>query len=414
MMRRLYLQVYLAFLGILLVFAVLVALRLALRAPRTADQAGARRRGGARSPSGCPRRGPARASRRRSAGWPDRRPEPHALERGRAAAGRGRARGCRSRAPRASAADGWPARGGPVASCGWPTAAGWWPASGSGASPRRRACSSSSPCSPRPWPSAPSRWRGGSRGGSSGCAPASRAWAAGDLCARVPVEGRDEVAELARSFNRAADRIEALVGAQRTLLASASHELRSPLARIAWPWSCGRRPARPRAACAADIAELDELIEELLLASRLEAVPPIGRARTWTCSAWWRRRRLASTRRWRAGRRRARRGAAAAAAGAQPAGERAAARGGTPVEVMVEPAGGRAGCASATAARACPRRARADLRAFYRPTGRRRVDGGRGSASRSCAQIARRHGGEARYVAREGGGSCFEVELPVV
>jgi len=27
-------------------------------------------------------------------------------------------------------------------------------------------------------------------------------------------------------------------------------------------------------------------------------------------------------------------------------------------------------------------------------------------------QIARRHGGEARYVPREGGGTCFEVELP--
>jgi len=29
-------------------------------------------------------------------------------------------------------------------------------------------------------------------------------------------------------------------------------------------------------------------------------------------------------------------------------------------------------------------------------------------------QIARRHGGEARYVPREGGGTCFEVELPSV
>ena len=49
---------------------------------------------------------------------------------------------------------------------------------------------------------------------------------------RVEVEGCDEVAQLARSFNHAADRIERLVNAQRTMLAGASHELRSPLARI--------------------------------------------------------------------------------------------------------------------------------------------------------------------------------------
>ena len=54
----------------------------------------------------------------------------------------------------------------------------------------------------------------------------------GDLAARVEVRGHDEIADLARSFNRAAERIEKLVAAQRSALASASHELRSPLARI--------------------------------------------------------------------------------------------------------------------------------------------------------------------------------------
>jgi signal transduction histidine kinase len=43
------------------------------------------------------------------------------------------------------------------------------------------------------------------------------------------------VAQLARSFNHAADRIARLVNAQRTMLAGASHELRSPLARIRIP-----------------------------------------------------------------------------------------------------------------------------------------------------------------------------------
>ena len=54
----------------------------------------------------------------------------------------------------------------------------------------------------------------------------------GDLSARVEVEGRDEVARLAEGFNRAAARIEQLVGAHKQLLANASHELRTPLARI--------------------------------------------------------------------------------------------------------------------------------------------------------------------------------------
>jgi signal transduction histidine kinase len=58
------------------------------------------------------------------------------------------------------------------------------------------------------------------------------AWGTGDLSSRVAVEGRDEVAQLAMSFNQSARRIEALVSAQRILLANASHELRSPLARI--------------------------------------------------------------------------------------------------------------------------------------------------------------------------------------
>jgi signal transduction histidine kinase len=101
---------------------------------------------------------------------------------------------------------------------------------------------------------------------------------AGDLRARVPVEGRDEVAALATSFNRAADRIEALVGAQRTLLASASHELRSPLARIrvALELMGAERPDL-RDRVARDIAELDELIGELLLASRLQTVEELDR-----------------------------------------------------------------------------------------------------------------------------------------
>lgn len=101
----------------------------------------------------------------------------------------------------------------------------------------------------------------------------------GDLRARVPVEGRDEIARLATSFNDAAARIEQLMTAHRLLLANASHELRTPLARVRMgiellageagqTANSGRKAALER-----DIAELDALIDEILLSSRLDTAP---------------------------------------------------------------------------------------------------------------------------------------------
>src|SRR5262249_40509608 len=88
----------------------------------------------------------------------------------------------------------------------------------------------------------------------------------GDLAARVKVEGRDEVARLAESFNRAAARIESLVGAHKMLLANASHELRTPLTRIRLGVELLKEKADPKrkAELEADIAELDRLIDEIL------------------------------------------------------------------------------------------------------------------------------------------------------
>lgn len=107
---------------------------------------------------------------------------------------------------------------------------------------------------------------------------------AGDLSARVPVHGRDEIAALASSFNRSAARIETLVGAQRSLLANASHELRSPLARLrmaaallAGDASSDTRRGDLRREVERNVAELDALVDEILLASRLDADTPIGR-----------------------------------------------------------------------------------------------------------------------------------------
>ena len=149
-------------------------------------------------------------------------------------------------------------------------------------------------------------------------------WGSGDLSARVPVQGQDEVAFLATRFNSAAERIQTLVEAQKALLnahknllANASHELRSPLARIRMglelmspmaptlPAARGSLPpegalrlrpgeagsaapagrgvgdatlvvsaanaAAQRAEISRSINELDQLIDEILLASRLDA-----------------------------------------------------------------------------------------------------------------------------------------------
>ena len=98
----------------------------------------------------------------------------------------------------------------------------------------------------------------------------------GQLSHRVDAGGNDEVGALAGSFNAAAQRIETLVQSHRSLLANASHELRSPLTRmklaLAMLGSAGP-DARPRlqAEIEQNIRELDALVEEVLLASRLDA-----------------------------------------------------------------------------------------------------------------------------------------------
>jgi signal transduction histidine kinase len=102
---------------------------------------------------------------------------------------------------------------------------------------------------------------------------------AGNLSARVKVEGTDEVAQLAESFNQAAARIEELVHAHRLLLANASHDLKTPLSRIRLGIELyAEKPDKAlRAEIARNIGELDTLIDEILLASRLDASPTLQR-----------------------------------------------------------------------------------------------------------------------------------------
>ena len=98
---------------------------------------------------------------------------------------------------------------------------------------------------------------------------------AGALDHRIAISGADEVAAVAASFNIAAARVEALVHSHRSLLANASHELRSPLARMKMAVSmlAEATPAERdtlKREIDKNVAELDSLVEEVLLASRLD------------------------------------------------------------------------------------------------------------------------------------------------
>jgi signal transduction histidine kinase len=105
-------------------------------------------------------------------------------------------------------------------------------------------------------------------------------WGNGDLSVRMPTGGRDEVGFLASGFNKAAEQIETLVKtredlltSQKSLLANASHELRSPLTRIRMGLELMGHAAGSTAKneISRNIGELDQLIDEILLASRLDA-----------------------------------------------------------------------------------------------------------------------------------------------
>ena len=101
----------------------------------------------------------------------------------------------------------------------------------------------------------------------------------GDLQTRVSAGalGRrgDEFGELARDFDRMAERLQSLVERQQILLSDISHELRSPLARLSVALGLARDragedsdPALER--IGREVANLDMMIQHLLQLSRLE------------------------------------------------------------------------------------------------------------------------------------------------
>ena len=108
---------------------------------------------------------------------------------------------------------------------------------------------------------------------------ATECYAAGDLDMRVaPTLGarKDEVANLARAFDRMAQRLQELMTSQRQLLSDVSHELRSPLARLQVALGLARQQADGRAGAEFDRIEreterLNELIGQLLSLAKLES-----------------------------------------------------------------------------------------------------------------------------------------------
>lgn len=105
----------------------------------------------------------------------------------------------------------------------------------------------------------------------------------GDFTVRVNSRGNDEIALLARGFNQAAQKIEHLIDANNLLLAHASHELRTPITRIRlqiemMDMLAGSMPKDTKAkfdkraqAINRDLSGLNDLVESILLVSRLDA-----------------------------------------------------------------------------------------------------------------------------------------------
>ena len=245
-------------------------------------------------------------------------------------------------------------------------------------------------------------------------------WGAGALSLRVDDTGDDEVAVVAGAFNAAAGRVEDLLTSQKALLANASHELRSPLARLRMAielWFAQPSPEM-HAEIVRNLAESDQLVEEILLASHLDHLGPVA-ARGAPVDLL---------------------GLAAEEAARFEAGVVGLFEGGHPIEIEGDTillrrlirnllengakhgrppvrisvtrngAGARIVVSDAGEGIAPAERERV-FEPFYRPVGRTESAGGWGLWLSLVRQIAKRHGGAAACEAEPGGGSRFVVDL---
>jgi two-component system sensor histidine kinase CpxA len=102
------------------------------------------------------------------------------------------------------------------------------------------------------------------------------AFGKGDLSVRVQCNRKDEIGDLAGSFNSMASRIETLLTAERRLLQDVSHELRSPLARLGFAAELMKGTSNPDAAVARmhrEIRRLSSLVSTLLEVTGSEGDP---------------------------------------------------------------------------------------------------------------------------------------------
>ncbi|MEC0248677.1 HAMP domain-containing sensor histidine kinase [Paenibacillus chitinolyticus] len=99
----------------------------------------------------------------------------------------------------------------------------------------------------------------------------------GDLSLRVPVTSKDEVGELAESFNRVVDRLQEWEGTRQEFLAQVSHELRSPLTSLRGLISAMRdgiiepdKYGHYFRICESEVRRLERLVQELLDLARIQ------------------------------------------------------------------------------------------------------------------------------------------------
>ena len=244
------------------------------------------------------------------------------------------------------------------------------------------------------------------------------AFGQGALHQRVAESGRDEVAALGASFNRAATRIEALLRSHQSLLANASHELRSPLARLKMALSMldDAAPAQRQSLqreIATDIGELDTLVEEILLASRLDATADVDKHEPVDLLA------LAAEEASRTGA--LVEGEALVLSGDERLLRRALRNllenarryGGGEAVVSVRRVGGAAELRVCDRGPGVPEALRERIfEPFFRLPGHAEHAGGSGLGLALVRQIARRHGARVHCEPRDGGGSCFVFSLP--
>lgn len=243
----------------------------------------------------------------------------------------------------------------------------------------------------------------------------------GKLDTRLPVKGCDEVAVLATSFNQSAERIQSLLQSQRQLLANASHELRSPLARMQMGLAMlaeqhDLEDTTQVQALRHDMVELNQLVEEILLASRLDTLEiPLTKQAVDLSGL------LAEEC--------ARLGLDCEAEAVQTEGEvrllrrlirnlleNAKRHGGEPIEAkLVAQDTSTLLLTISDRGKGIPTESLERVfEPFYRPAGHGEGQGGWGLGLSLVKQIASRHGGTVLCLNRDGGGTVFKVTLPQV